>query len=106
MHELIAESAGYRADGARNSSPIGAKVLKRWKDYTRARDAMLQRTHAAFAPWHIVLAADKRAARLNLIRDILNRLHYDGKDERLTRPDGKVVFEFEEAYLRDGRLAG
>ena len=88
------------------SSPIDAKALKRWKDYTRARDAMLERTHSAFAPWHILLAADKKAARINFIRDILNRLHYDGKDERLTRPDGKVVFEFEEAYLRDGRLAG
>ena len=67
---------------------------------------MLERTHSAFAPWHVVLATDKKAARLNLIRDILNRLHYDGKDERLTAPDAKVVFAFEEAYLRDGRLAG
>jgi polyphosphate kinase len=87
------------------SSPIDAKALRRWKDYTRARDAMLERTHAAFAPWHIVLASDKKAARINLIRDILNRLHYDGKDERLTAPDAKVVFEFDEACLRDGRLA-
>lgn len=52
-----------------------------------------------------MLAADKKAARINLIRDILNRLHYDGKDERLTAPDEGVVFEFEEACLRDGRLA-
>jgi polyphosphate kinase 2 (PPK2 family) len=87
------------------SSPIDAKALKRWKEYTRARDAMLQRTHSAFAPWQIVLAADKKAARINLIRDLLNRLHYDGKDGRLTEPDAKVVFEFDEACLRDGRLA-
>ena len=87
------------------SSPIDAKALKRWKDYTRARDAMLQRTHSALAPWHVVLAVDKKAARLNLIRDIMNRLHYDGKDERLPAPDAKVVFEFDEACLRDGRLA-
>ena len=66
---------------------------------------MLQRTQSAFAPWHIVLAADKKAARINLISDILNRLHYDGKEERLLAPDARVVFEFEEACLRDGRLA-
>ena len=67
---------------------------------------MLQRTHSAFAPWHVLHVAEKKAARINLIRDILNRLHYDGKDERLIAPDAKVVFEFDEACLRDGRLAG
>lgn len=45
-------------------------------------------------------------ARINLIRDILNRLHYDGKDERVTAAGSKVVFECDEACLRDGRLAG
>ncbi len=87
------------------SSPIDAKALRHWKDYTDARDAMLKRTHSAFAPWHIVLAADKKAARLSLIRDILNRLHYDGKNERLVAPDPRVVFEYDEACVRDGRLA-
>jgi polyphosphate kinase 2 len=86
-------------------SPIDAKALKYWKDYTRARNAMLRRTHAPFAPWHIVRAADKKAARLNIIRDILNRLHYDAKDERLVAPDPRMVFEFEEAAIADGRLA-
>jgi len=87
------------------SSPIDAQALRRWKDYSRARDAMLRRTHSAFAPWRIVRAADKKAARLNLIRDVLNRLHYDGKAERLVVPDPRVVFEFDEACLEDGRLA-
>jgi polyphosphate kinase 2 len=31
-------------------SPIDAKALRHWKDYTRARDEMLWRTHSAFAP--------------------------------------------------------
>lgn len=87
------------------SSPIDAKALRHWKDYTRARDAMLKRTHSAFAPWHILLAADKKAARLNLMRDILDRLHYAGKKERLVAPDTRVVFEYDEACLREGRLA-
>ena len=87
------------------TSPIDAKALKHWKDYSRARDEMLKRTHSAYAPWRIVRAEDKRAARLNLIRDLLGRLHYGGKDKRLVVPDPRVVVEFDQACLRDGRLA-
>jgi len=87
------------------TSPVDAKALKHWKDYSRARDEMLRRTHTAFAPWRIVRAEDKRAARLNLIRDLLGRLHYGGKDKRLVVPDPRVVVEFDQACLRDGRLA-
>ena len=87
------------------SSPIDAKALRRWKDYSKARNAMLERTHSDFAPWHIVRAADKRAARLNLIRDILARLHYGGKRKRLATPDPRFVFPFDGACLADGRLA-
>jgi hypothetical protein len=56
-------------------------------------------------PGHIVRAADKEAARLNVIRDLLNRLHYDGKDGRLIALDARVVLEFEESCIGDGRLA-
>lgn len=87
------------------SSPVDAQALKRWKDYSRARDEMLLRTHSAFAPWRVVRAEDKKAARLNVIRDLLGRLHYGGKKKRLAVPDSRVVFEFDEACLRDGRLA-
>lgn len=87
------------------SSPVDAKALKRWKDYSRARDEMLLRTHSAFAPWRVVRAEDKKAARLNVIMDLLGRLHYGGKKKRLTVPDAGVVYEFDEACLRDGRLA-
>jgi len=87
------------------SSPVDAKALKRWKEYSRARDEMLRRTHSVFAPWRIVRADDKKTARLNLIRDLLGRLHYGKKDKRLAVSDPRVVFEFDEACLRDGRLA-
>jgi len=87
------------------SSPVDAKALKRWKDYSRARNEMLRRTHSVFAPWRIVRADDKKTARINLIRDLLCRLHYGGKDKRLAISDPRAVFEFDEACLRDGSLA-
>jgi polyphosphate kinase len=87
------------------SSPVDAKALNRWKDNSRARNEMLKCTHSAVAPWHVVRADDKQTARLNLIRDLLGRLHYSGKNKHLVTPDPRVVFEFEAACLRDGRLA-
>ena len=87
------------------SSPIDAVAVKHWRAYSQARDEMLMRTHNAAAPWHIVRADDKRLARLNLMRDILSRLHYAGKKDKLVRPDPGVVFEFSPDCLKAGRLA-
>jgi polyphosphate kinase 2 len=87
------------------TSPIDARALRHWKDYSRARDQMLRRTHNEFAPWRVVRADDKKAARINVMRDILGRLHYEGKDARLVMPDASVVFEFDESSIRDGRLS-
>ena len=87
------------------SSPIDAVAVKHWKSYSDARDAMLLRTHTAVAPWHIVRADDKRLARLNLIRDVLSRLHYAGKKTKLVQPDTNIAFEFTPDCIASKRLA-
>ena len=87
------------------SSPIDAVAVKHWKAYSEARDTMLLRTHTAIAPWHIVRADDKRLARLNLMRDILSRLHYAGKKNKLVQPDPDVAFEFTPDCIAAKRLA-
>jgi polyphosphate kinase len=76
-------------------SPIDSQAIKYWKKYSAARDEMLARTHTPAAPWTVVLADDKRQARLNLIRDMLARLHYASKDERLILVDEKIVFAYD-----------
>lgn len=86
-------------------SSIDEVALKHWKAYTRARDAMLLRTHTPIAPWYIVRADNKKLARLNLIRDMLSRLHYGGKNARLANPDPEIVFEFEASCIEGGVLA-
>jgi polyphosphate kinase 2 len=87
-------------------SPIDKVALKHWKAYSRARDTMLSRTHSAAAPWIVVRADDKKLARLNLIRDLLSRLDYDGKAKpKLLAPDRRIVFSFDAEALRDGRVA-
>lgn len=57
-------------------SPTDLESRKRWEDYTRAKEIMLQRTHTHEAPWWIVNASDKRKARLNCIDHLLNQVNY------------------------------
>ena len=87
------------------TSPIDKVALKHWADYTHARDEMLRRTHSAHAPWQIVRANDKHAARLNLVRHLLAHLRYRKKEKDLLMFDPAVVFPFDEARLRDGSMA-
>ena len=49
---------------------------QRWYDYSRARDAMLEKTDTRVAPWYIVRSDDKRAARLNTIAHVLSLIPY------------------------------
>jgi len=86
-------------------SPIDAEALAHWADYSRARNEMLIRTHNVLTPWTIVRADDKRTARLNVIKDMLARLHYADKDDSILDVDPEVVFRFEETDGRNGMIA-
>lgn len=86
-------------------STLDNVALKKWKQYSLARDEMLARTHNAIAPWTIVRADDKQLARLNIIKDMLSRLHYTGKDERLLHLDARIVFTYAASDLEKGLLA-
>jgi hypothetical protein len=50
--------------------------VRRWWDYTAAYQRMIEVTHTPEAPWYIVPADDKRRARLNLIRHLLDSIPY------------------------------
>ncbi len=86
-------------------SPIDAEAERHWSDYSRARNEMFARTHAPLSPWMVIRADRKRVARLNLIKDLLLRLNYDGKDESLVLPNPDVVFTYDEACLKNGMIA-
>jgi polyphosphate kinase len=57
-------------------SPMDLESYRRWYDYSRARDAMLEITDTDYAPWHIVRSDDKRRARLNCIATMLELIPY------------------------------
>ncbi|MEQ1755058.1 MAG: polyphosphate kinase 2 [Micropepsaceae bacterium] len=86
-------------------SPIDAIAVKKWKEYSEARNAMLMHTSHDAAPWYIVKADRKKLARLNVIRHLLSGLDYKGKDAKLLKPDTDVVFRFSEKTLAQNLLA-
>ncbi|HKN42130.1 MAG TPA: polyphosphate kinase 2 [Sphingomicrobium sp.] len=57
-------------------SPMDLKSYSRWYDYSRARDAMFKTTSTEAAPWYVIHSDDKKRARLNGIRHILNLIPY------------------------------
>ena len=67
-------------------SPIDLQARKKYADYTKARDEMLERTDTPQAPWHIVNADDQRRARLNLIHHLLDRLPERLRQEKVVLP--------------------
>ncbi len=87
------------------TSLIDEQAIKHWEKYTVARNEMLARTHNSIAPWTIVRANNKHQARLNIIKDLLDRLHYSGKDKKLVKPDPKIIYEFDVSTLENDQLA-
>lgn len=86
-------------------SPIDAEAVEHWKDYSDARNEMLMRTHSTIAPWTIVKADDKPSTRVALIRDLLTKFEFKGKDRKADLPNPDIVFKFNETAITDGLLA-
>src|SRR5271168_2427053 len=57
-------------------SPMDLESRRRWEDYTKAKEIMIDRTHIPEAPWWVVPAVDKKKARLNCIAHLLSQMPY------------------------------
>ncbi len=75
-------------------SPMDLESRRRWEAYTKAKEAMLERTHIPEAPWWVVHADDKKRARLNMIAHLLGQIPYEDVPkpeivlpERVRNPD-------------------
>ena len=58
-------------------SPMDLESRRRWEEYTKAKEIMLERTHIAEAPWWVVQAVDKKKSRLNCIHHLLGQMPYE-----------------------------
>jgi polyphosphate kinase len=73
-------------------SPMDIQSLDKWDDYTDAKEAMFFYTDTADAPWTVVKSNDKKRARLEAMRHILEEFDYYGKDPEIVgKPDGKII---------------
>ena len=57
-------------------SPMDLESRRLWESYTKAKEAMIERTHTENSPWWIVEADDKKRARLNCIHHLLSQIPY------------------------------
>jgi polyphosphate kinase 2 len=87
------------------SSPLDAAAQAKWRDYSKARDEMLMRTSSRDAPWIVVRADHKKAARLAIISHLVRTLAPKKIAREIDGPDPDVLFPFEPDALKDGRLA-
>jgi len=73
-------------------SPVDLSSLDKWDDYTAAKEAMFFYTDTADAPWMVIKSDDKKRARLNCMRYLLNAFPYDNKDPLIAiTPDDLIV---------------
>ena len=69
-------------------SPTDLESIKRWEDYSRAKDAMFAATDIPEAPWWTIESDDKRASRINVISHLLGEIRHErAEPEVVAIPD-------------------
>jgi polyphosphate kinase 2 len=74
-------------------SPVDKESQKYWDQYTIAKFSMLMASDTEVSPWTIIRSDNKKAARLNCIRHILNRVDYpDQLSRKDTKEDPEIIY--------------
>jgi polyphosphate kinase 2 len=75
-------------------SPVDQLAQDYWDKYTIAKFSMLMASHNKSAPWYIVRSDDKKRARLNVIKKILQRIEYPNKiDEGYLETNPEILLD-------------
>ena len=82
-------------------SPVDKESQRLWNEYSLAKFMMLSATHTEAAPWTIVKSDDKKRARINCIKHILNFVEYPNKiKNRDIKVDKEII-----VYGRDEAIS-
>lgn len=82
-------------------SPIDLASLDRWDDYTQAKEDMFFHTNTADAPWTVIKSNDKKRARLEAMRYVLNHFDYAEKDSKVVGEVDPLIVTSGEAIFTD-----
>ena len=58
-------------------SPMDLESVKRWDDYSQAKDNMFEHTDTQFSPWYVVESDNKKKARINCISHLLSQIQFE-----------------------------
>ena len=73
-------------------SEVDLQAQDKWDEFSDMKYEMLKKTSTKPAPWTIIRSGDKRGARINAIRVILNAVPYEDRSPDLNfTPDPDVV---------------
>ena len=73
-------------------SEIDLQAQEHWDEFTTHKYEMLRRSHTAQTPWSVIRSENKRKARLNAMKVILNSVDYEDRNPDLDFvPDPKIV---------------
>ena len=86
-------------------SPIDAVAIEKWDEYSTARNDMLRATSNTTAPWHVVRADNKKRARLDVIRHLIEQVNCPERSPSIDLPDPEALFRFNESNFKSGKIA-
>ena len=86
-------------------SPMDLESRKRWVDYSRAKDEMFEHTDLKKTPWFVVNADNKKRARLNCIRHLLDQVPYrDMKPVEIEVPPRQADTDYKRPEMSSQRF--
>ncbi|WP_321777425.1 polyphosphate kinase 2 [Sulfurimonas sp.] len=87
-------------------SPVDKESQRLWNEYSLAKFMMLSATHTEAAPWTIVKSDNKKKARINCIKHILNFVDYPDKisSKKIEIDKEIIVYGRDEAIAMEKRF--
>ena len=84
-------------------SSVDKESQRLWDEYSLAKFMMLSATHTKAAPWTVIKSDNKKKARINCIKHILNFVDYPDKisDNKITVDCDIVVYGSDEAITME-----
>lgn len=113
MEFCTQEEQGKRFDKRRSDplkqyklSPVDELSQQLWDKYTIAKYSMLLASHTEHSPWIIIRSDNKKKARINTIKHILNHIEYSNKIKagKLTADDNVRIFASDEIRIMETEM--